>query len=255
LSAIAIVPSGQEAAFLADLPLEDLPVSVEMRRRLRLLGLRTLRDLARLPKGAVAAQFGAEGARAWELAHGIDHSPIVPYRPPKVIVERLAFPAPVDTLDPLVAAARTLLQRALSRSEARGRAARGLRLSVETEDGRVWKREVTFREPVGSGERMLVALRPRIEAGAGDGSPSAVPAPFVQVELALLDLCGESALQGKLFGGEWGHGPHVQAGERLAAAARQLKARYGRPVLGKVMEVEPWSRLPERRFALIDYDP
>jgi DNA polymerase-4/protein ImuB len=51
------------------------------------------------------------------------------------------------------------------------------------------------------------------------------------------------------------HGPHIQTAERLAQAARQLKVRYGRPVLRKVMEVEPWSRLPERQFALIDYDP
>ncbi len=254
MSAIAIVPSGKEAAFLAELSVEDLPVSVEMRRRLRLLGLGRLGQLARLPRGAVAAQFGAEGARAWELAHGVDRSPVIPYRPPRIITERLAFPAPVDTMDALLIATRTLLRRALDRPEARGRAARGIRLCVEMEDGRVWKREATFREPVGSGERMLLAIRNKIDAGSADGS-TGVPAPFIQVELALLDLCGESALQGKLFAGELGHGIHTPTGERLAEAARQLKVRYGRPVLGKVMEVEPWSRIPERRFALIDYDP
>ncbi len=254
MSAITIVRSGREAAFLAELLVEDLPVSVETRRRLRLLGLSRLGQLARLPRGAVAAQFGAEGARAWELAHGVDRSPIIPYRPPRVITERLTFPTPVDTIDALLAAARTLLRRALNRPEARGRAARGIRLWVETEDGRVWKRGTTFREAVSSEERMLLALRAKIEAGNADGS-AGVPAPFVQVELALLDICGESALQGKLFPGEPGSGAHAQTSERLAEAARQLKLRYGRPVLSKVMEVEPWSRIPERRFALIDYDP
>src|SRR5438105_13383449 len=97
----AIVPAGAGAAFLANLSIEDLPVSVEMRRRLRLFGLRTLGELARLPQGAVAAQFGAEGTRAWELAHGVDHTPIVSYRPPRMVAERLAFPAPVDTEDAL----------------------------------------------------------------------------------------------------------------------------------------------------------
>src|SRR5687767_14624089 len=250
MSAVYIVPSGAEAAFLAELPIADLPVSGEMRRRLRLLGLGSLGQLARLPKGAVAAQFGAEGARAWELAHGIDRSPIVPYRPPKAITERLAFPAPIDTLEPLLAAVQTLLRRVLSRPEAHGRAARGLRVSVEMEDGRVWKREATFREPVSSETRMLLAIRPRIEAGIGDGSGSGVPAPFVHVELVLLDLCGESAVQGKLFSQQAGAGSLERTSERLAAAARQLKVRYGRPVLAKVMEVEPWSRIPERRFAL-----
>jgi len=36
---------------------------------------------------------------------------------------------------------------------------------------------------------------------------------------------------------------------------RQLKARYGRSPVAQVVEVEPWSRIPERRHALIDYDP
>lgn len=251
---------GEGLAVLAGLPIEDLPVSVEMRRRLRVLGLRTLGELARLPKGPVAAQFGAEGARAWELARGIDRAPIIPYRPPLAIVERLVFPVPVDTLDALLTAARVLLHRALRRPEARGRAARGLRLSVETEDGRVWTRELTFREPTSSEERMLLALRSKIEAffaaSAPRGGPLVPPgAPFVQTELAVLELCGESARQEKLFRRERGSAAGARAGEQLAVAARQLKARYGRPVLRKVVEVEPWSRIPERRFALIDYDP
>src|SRR5437763_14955704 len=90
---VYIVPVGEGAAFLAWLSIEDLPVSVEMRRRLRLFGLRTLGELARLPQSAVAAQFGAEGTRAWELAHGVDRTPIVPYLPPRMVAERLAFPA------------------------------------------------------------------------------------------------------------------------------------------------------------------
>jgi hypothetical protein len=34
----------------------------------------------------------------------------------------------------------------------------------------------------------------------------------------------------------------------------QLRARYGRPNLGFIREVDPWSRLPERRFALVEAD-
>ncbi len=243
LSDVHIVPPGQGQAFLSDLSVEDLPVSVEMRRKLRLFGLRTLADLARLPQGAVAAQFGAEGARAWELAHGVDRSPIVPYVAPKSITERLAFGAPVDSADALLAAVRTLLSRALHRPAIRGRAARAIQLRVHLEDGHVWGREVTFREPIGSSERMLLALKHKIEGAE-------LPASFTEVELMILGICGESALQGNLFTVE--RGRQLQ---RVAEAARQLKARYGRPLLAKVIEVEPWSRIPERRFALIDYDP
>src|SRR6266511_2308853 len=86
-----IVPPGKGAAMVGGLSLDDLPVSAEMRRRLQLFGLRSVADLARLPKGAVSAQFGKEGARAWELARGVDRSPIVPYQPPRLVTERLAF--------------------------------------------------------------------------------------------------------------------------------------------------------------------
>jgi DNA polymerase-4/protein ImuB len=182
------------------------------------------------------------------------------------ITERLAFPAPVDTVDALLAAVRTLLGRALHRPQSRGRAARGLRLLVHLEGGHTWESRISFREPVGSAERMLVALKPRIEAASLHPNPSpnveggarlgyrgaigGMGAPFTEVELSLLGLCGESALQGNLFTSQRG-----RQLDRVAEAARQLKARYGRPILAKVVEVEPWSRIPERRFALIDYDP
>ena len=37
----------------------------------------------------------------------------------------------------------------------------------------------------------------------------------------------------------------------IAEAARQLQARYGRVPLYHAIEVEPWSRIPERRWALV----
>jgi DNA polymerase-4/protein ImuB len=239
----AIIPPGESASFLADLSIEDLPVSTEMKRRLRLFGMRTLGELARLPQSAVLAQFGSEGGRAWQLAHGIDREPIIPYVPPRSVTERLAFTAPVDTFDALLAAVRTLLGRALHRPTTQGRAARALRMRLHLEDGHTWERQAVFREPVGNSERMILALRLKIDSAE-------LPAPFTEVEVTLLGLCGESALQLNLFTSERG-----RQLARVAEAARQLKSRYGRPILSRVIEVEPWSRIPERRFALIDYDP
>ena len=40
----------------------------------------------------------------------------------------------------------------------------------------------------------------------------------------------------------------------IAEAARQLRARYGHVPLYHVVEVEPWSRIPERRWALVSCD-
>ncbi len=256
---------------LAELPVETLPISTDMQRRLRLLGLRRLGDLAQLPAGAVAAQFGPEGTRAWELAHGKDRSPLVPYHPPRSLTERLAFPSPVVASEQLIAAIRMLLEHALRRPTGpseqeplpRGQsrysspsgcrplpwAARTLLLRLHFEDGQAWERQVTFREPVSSVERMLVAIRPKIENAIASGTL----APCTEVEVSLLGVCGESVSQLHLFVSERARSALQE--ERMAEAARQLKARYGRPMLARILEVEPWSRIPERRFALIDYDP
>src|SRR5438552_3289830 len=48
-----------------------------------------------------------------------------------------------------------------------------------------------------------------------------------------------------------------RAGRRhaLRSAAQEIKLRLKRSLLYHVIEVQPWSRLPERRYALIDYEP
>ena len=74
------------------------------------------------------------------------------------------------------------------------------------------------------------------------------PAPVDELTVELLGLTGEAAKQASLFGpGAGQRGP-------ISEAARQLRARYGRVPLYRAVEVEPWSRIPERRWALVPYD-
>jgi len=75
---VCLVPKGQEKKFLAPIDVSLLLCSRDTLRRLGLLGLRTMGDLASLPAGAVQAQFGSEGRRIWELAHGVDREPLRP---------------------------------------------------------------------------------------------------------------------------------------------------------------------------------
>src|SRR5439155_1514969 len=52
-------------------------------------------------------------------------------------------------------------------------------------------------------------------------------------------------------------GAAARAGQRraLRSAVQEITLRLKRPMLHHVIEVQPWSRLPERRYALIDYEP
>jgi DNA polymerase-4/protein ImuB len=70
-----------------------------------------------------------------------------------------------------------------------------------------------------------------------------------ELEVSLRELCGETGVQQR-FG--FLNGPHTRA---LDTALEQLRTRFGRPLIMKIVGVEPWSRLPERQYALIDFAP
>ena len=53
-------------------------------------------------------------------------------------------------------------------------------------------------------------------------------------------------------------GRDLESGEvplSLKDAIRELKLRLGHSPLYRVVEVDPWSRIPERRHALLSFDP
>ena len=76
------IPDGKEATFLADYPVTLLPLDKAMQRRLPLLGLDTLGQLASLPRIAIWEQFGKHGRWLHDLANGIDSRPLSPFKPP-----------------------------------------------------------------------------------------------------------------------------------------------------------------------------
>jgi nucleotidyltransferase/DNA polymerase involved in DNA repair len=236
-----ILEPGAAAAYLATLPVEHLPVSAAMLERLRWLGLRTMADLTALPRGTLAAQFGPEGALAWDLARGDGGAPLTPRRPAEEVRGQIAFPQPAAGVQAIVAAARHLLARLLARPECAGRAVRGLLLSLVLQNGHRWERVLTFREPVTDRDRLLRALAARLDG-------ITLPAAAEALILGLRDLCGETGIQGSLFTAQ-----RHSAG--LGTALAQLRSRFGRDLVMQIVEVEPWSRLPERRYALAAVRP
>jgi hypothetical protein len=47
----------------------------------------------------------------------------------------------------------------------------------------------------------------------------------------------------------------VRQDAQLKRAARQLQARFGKNPLKKIVQVDPGSRIPERRSGLTDFNP
>jgi DNA polymerase-4/protein ImuB len=213
-----------------------------MHQRLRIFGLERLGQVAALPFSAMQAQFGPPGARAWELANGHDDARIVPKRDELRVSEEIELPAPTALAEPLVVGTRALLQRALSRPEVRGQSLRRLDWRLGLESGEQVARRFVFREPTSDPARMLFVVKNKIER-------LQLEAAAVSLGLTLSGLCSEYGHQANL----WPIGPRRQ--KELLEAIEQLNAREGEAQVYRIVEVQPWSRIPERQLALVAYQP
>ncbi|MDF2743132.1 MAG: domain protein DNA-repair protein [Actinomycetia bacterium] len=150
-----IVPPGGSRAFLAPLPVAtiDRPDLADLLAR---LGLRTLGDLAALPRASLATRFGPEGARAARLAGGLDEQPRAARRPPPDLRVAAELDPPADRVDVAAFTAKTLADELVARLARLGLACARLRIEAETDQGerlsRVWRYDpgpVPPRRPAG----------------------------------------------------------------------------------------------------------
>lgn len=235
-----LVPEMYSRAFLARNPVDVLPVPLEMVRRLERFGLYTLRDVARLPVGKLQAQFGPDGRRAWELANGIDSAPFRPLEPAEQVIERLALPAPTVQIEALLLGLRQLARRICARQAMRGRGARQARIQLLIEGQRSWERVVVLKGAVGEAERLNELLAGRLAGLTVDG-------PVEEIALELAGLTTMHAHQSQLFEADL----RRRRQQDIDEAVRELKQRYGLSPLFSLTPVEPWSRIPERRWGLL----
>ncbi len=211
---LVVVPPGEEAAFLAPLPIERLwGVGPRTAAVLHEFGVRTIGDLAALPDALLERRLGRYGPILRQRALGLDEDPVVGRRPPKSIGHEHTFD--VDSADPEVIEA-TLL--ALAEGVAGRLRAAGLRagtVAVKIRDARFQtiSRQTRLPEPTDLAEpiwQAAVALvRPEVRG----------------VRIRLLGISAEhleTATQLGLFDGA------VERRRRLARAADELRRRFGR---------------------------
>lgn len=228
--------------FLAPQPVEVLPVGWRVRERLRSFGLQTLGQVAALSVGALQAQFGPAGRLVWELSQGLDPSPFVPRRREEKVEETLAFMDPLESLEGIGTAMEVLLGRAFGRPGMRGRYARSCTLEGSVFRATPWRRRVAYQRPLGDAQRALPLLKRTVESHPPSG-------PLEDLRLTLSGLTGEGGRQESFLS-------DVRQRENLREALLQLEARLGtQPPIYQLREVEPWSRMPERRLALVPYVP
>jgi protein ImuB len=242
-----IVRPGDEGKFLAAQSIAVLPLDPDTYRRLRQLGLRTLGALAALPEDAVVAQFGRPGRRLWRLAAGQIAEPVVGRVAPEPIVAALTFYSPVAGRELLELALDHLIARALKHPRRSGWRVQVIRARAELEQGASWLVEATLKDPSATREHLLWPLKTQLERSPPPGAVERLVVEFTAF------VPGTAELQ--LFARDANAAARASRRRSLHAAAAEIKLRIKRPMLYHIIAVQPWSRLPERRYALIDYEP
>jgi protein ImuB len=239
-----IVEGKEEQGFLEPLPLSLLSLPSNRYAELEGLGVRRLGELASLPGGAVEERLGPEGKRAWSLAGGERNSArrsrVHGRSPAAELVEALSFPEAVANELTLRRAFGALLDRLLARPERAGRPLRKVAVSARLVGGGSWRRATTLREATAERGRLRAALGPKLLE---------IPAPVTELRLEAVELADHVGNQLTLVPPE---GEEMDG--RLREGLRQVRASAGSGSVCAVVEVAPWSRIPETRALVVPRD-
>ena len=236
---LLVVRDEEIGRFLAPLPLTLLPLERQRYEELEALGVRRLGQLAGLPGGAVAERLGPDGRRAWSLARGGAATRVRGRRPPAELAETLEFPEAVGNELTLRRALGALIETALARPERRDRFVRKVALSAGLIGGGSWRRTLTLREPSAEAARIRVALAPKL---------AELPGPVVELRIELVELTEPAGRQLELLAAG------AEDRSRLSDGLRQVRASTGPGSVCTVVEVAPWSRIPETRALFVPRD-
>ena len=241
-----IIRDHEWRTFIAQQPIAVLPILPDTHRRLVQLGLKTLHDVARLPEVAMVSQFGREGREAWQLASGFAHDPVIGQEHPEPIVAALHFSVPVADRLLLANAMHKLVERALKHPRRIGWRVQTTRVRAKLEHGTSWLAEAIHKDPTAYSERIVAPLKVRLEQSPPAGAVEGLTVEFIAFTRGTQEL--------QLFARD--AASTVRAGRQRALneAATEIKSRLKRPMLHHIIEVQPWSRIPERRYALIDFE-
>jgi len=145
---VSIIPYGDEAKFLAALPLALLAPTPELRETLERWGIHRLGDLAALPPLGIAERLGPEGLHLRALARGEEDRKLKALEDPLRFEAEIELDDPVEALEPLAFLLSRLLNGLATSLATRALATDELRLRLKLENRTAHER--TLRLPVPS---------------------------------------------------------------------------------------------------------
>ncbi|MDX9856887.1 MAG: hypothetical protein RBT76_03770 [candidate division Zixibacteria bacterium] len=131
---IVVVPDGTEQEFLRPLPITRLPISDDTIEKLRLLGIRTIGQVASFGSNELIGRFEADGMTLARLSHGVSDDLFAPEQPTEAIEADKSLLYPVETIPALLAEIEPLLDIVLRRLRTVSRGCACLEVELVCED-------------------------------------------------------------------------------------------------------------------------
>jgi protein ImuB len=161
--AALVVPAGDSAKALLDLPIAALRLPKTMVADLSVLGFAHIGELAAKPRAPLALRFGPELGRRLDQALGRLSEPIDPVRSPDLTEVRRIFAEPISAPETIARYTGKLVTQLCEILEAKGLGARQLDLLFHRIDNRIEAIRIGTARPVRDAKRLTRLLCDKIE--------------------------------------------------------------------------------------------
>jgi protein ImuB len=206
---------------------------------LRSLGLTALGEVASLPPGALLARMGTAGLLVHRLCRGEDDTAFVPTSLPEVLEESIDLDWPAESLEPLLFALKTTLDRLCARLWGRKRAAIHLVLTLKLDPAGEARVSLVLARPSARPKLLLELAKHRI-------ADLTLPNPVASLKVTVERSCDDPGTQ-------LGLGDEPEGDAALEVVLSRLSSVLGEDALFAA-QLEPVHR-PEAAYAAKSFHP
>jgi DNA polymerase-4 len=223
---IKVVPPGQEAAFLAPLPVTELwGVGPKTAAQLAQIGVRTIGDLARRSEADLVRRFGKLGGDLARRARGLDERPVETEHEAKSISQETTFARDINDPITLRRTLRQLSEQVGRRLRRKGLRGTTVKIKLRWSDFTTLTRQATLEQPTD--------LDGDIFAAAGRLFDQTWP-PGKRVRLVGVGVTGFDTSAYQL--GLWDAPPEET--HRLQETLDELRDRFGREAIRRGSQLD-----------------
>lgn len=166
------VPPGEEAAFLAPLPVGRLwGIGPKSQTRLSVFGVTTIGELAALDEPRLRELFGSWGRELHDLARGIDRRRVESYRETKSISTEETFEYDVSDERSLIDVLRVQAREMAEALEREGAVAQTIGVKIKRADFTILGRQTHLAEPTRDARRIFRAAVYCLRRASLEGAP------------------------------------------------------------------------------------